>query len=98
MGEKIVKPVAPSNDSFDEKQFSYNTKKIFVGGLPHGLTESDFKNYFSQFGEIEDFVVMHDRNTGKPRGFGFVTYTDDRSLDLVMKHKLQHKLNGKWIE
>ena len=97
VGSKIVKPTISQMEEFDEKQ-SYNSKKIFVGGLPHGLTECEFKLYFSQFGEIEDWVVMYDRNSGKPRGFGFVTYSDERSADLVMKHKMQHKLSGKWIE
>jgi len=98
LSSKKLKTFMSSNEDFDEKQFSYNPRKIFVGGLPHGLTECDFKKYFSQFGDIEDCVVMYDRNTGKPRGFGFITYTDERSIDLVMKNKLQHKLNGKWIE
>ena len=41
---------------------------------------------------------MYDRNTGKPRGFGFITYIDEMSVDLVMMHKNQHKINGKWVE
>jgi RNA recognition motif-containing protein len=98
VGAKIVRHQDMVNEDPDEKQYSKNYRKIFVGGLPHGLTEFEFKGYFIQFGEIEDCVVMYDRNTGKPRGFGFITYSDERSVDLVMKHKLQHKLNGKWIE
>ncbi|KAK4398597.1 Heterogeneous nuclear ribonucleoprotein 1 [Sesamum angolense] len=43
------------------------TKKIFVGGLASTVTESDFKNYFDQFGTIMDVVVMYDHNTQRPR-------------------------------
>ena len=85
-------------DEHDELKASYNAKKIFVGGLPHGLAEDEFKQYFSQYGEIEDCVVMYDRNTGKPRGFGFITYNDEASIDLVMRDKYKHKIHNKWIE
>jgi hypothetical protein len=82
----------------DDSKYPYNSKKIFVGGLPHGITDDEFKAYFSRYGEIEDCVVMHDRASGKPRGFGFITYKDDASIDLVLKHKFQHKIHNKWIE
>jgi RNA recognition motif-containing protein len=38
----------------EEMKTPYNSKKIFVGGLPHGISEPEFKQYFSQYGEIED--------------------------------------------
>lgn len=85
-------------DEGEEQKFAYNSKKIFVGGLPHGLTETEFKQYFVKYGEIEDCVVMYDRNTGKPRGFGFITYKDEQSIDLVLQQKFQHKIRNKWIE
>lgn len=43
-------------------------------------------------------MVMYDRATGKPRGFGFITYKDEMSIDLVLQDKLQHKIRNKWIE
>mgnify|MGYP002775054269 CR=1 FL=1 len=45
------------------------TKKIFVGGLATSVTEEDFRNYFSEFGNITDVVVMYDPATQRPRGF-----------------------------
>nr|CAD2151888.1 unnamed protein product [Meloidogyne enterolobii] len=47
--------------------------KIFVGGLPYHTTDESLNNYFSQFGEIEEAVVITDRQTQKSRGYGFVT-------------------------
>ncbi|CAA0833617.1 RNA-binding (RRM/RBD/RNP motifs) family protein [Striga hermonthica] len=73
------------------------TKKIFVGGLASTVTESDFKNYFSQFGSITDVVVMYDHNTQRPRGFGFITYDSEDAVDRVL-HKTFHELNGKMVE
>ncbi|KAK3009957.1 hypothetical protein RJ639_012349, partial [Escallonia herrerae] len=73
------------------------TKKIFVGGLASTVTESDFKNYFDQFGTITDVVVMYDHNTQRPRGFGFITYDSEEAVDRVL-HKTFHELNGKMVE
>uniref|UniRef100_A0A1I8AWM2 RRM domain-containing protein n=1 Tax=Meloidogyne hapla TaxID=6305 RepID=A0A1I8AWM2_MELHA len=47
--------------------------KIFVGGLPYHTTDESLNNYFRQFGEIEEAVVITDRQTQKSRGYGFVT-------------------------
>ncbi|XP_027330603.1 heterogeneous nuclear ribonucleoprotein 1-like isoform X2 [Abrus precatorius] len=73
------------------------TKKIFVGGLPSTITESDFKKYFDQFGSITDVVVMYDHNTQRPRGFGFITYDSEEAVDKVL-YKTFHELNGKMVE
>ncbi|KAK1435596.1 hypothetical protein QVD17_01362 [Tagetes erecta] len=73
------------------------TRKIFVGGLPSNITENDFKNYFDQFGTITDVVVMYDHNTQRPRGFGFITYDSEESVDRVL-YKTFHELNGKMVE
>lgn len=73
------------------------SKKIFVGGLASTVTESDFKNYFDQFGTITDVVVMYDHNTQRPRGFGFITYDSDEGVEKVLQ-KTFHELNGKMVE
>ncbi|OIW16434.1 hypothetical protein TanjilG_19150 [Lupinus angustifolius] len=73
------------------------TRKIFVGGLASTVTESDFKNYFDQFGTITDVVVMYDHNTQRPRGFGFITYDSEGAVEKVLL-KTFHELNGKMVE
>lgn len=50
--------------------------KIFVGGLPYHTTDASLRKYFEVFGEIEEAVVITDRQTGKSRGYGFVSCTD----------------------
>ena len=47
--------------------------KIFVGGLPYHTTDKTLQEYFEQFGDIEEAVVITDRQTGKSRGYGFVS-------------------------
>ncbi|PWA48223.1 RNA-binding protein 1 [Artemisia annua] len=73
------------------------TKKIFVGGLSTNLTEDDFKFYFEKFNRITDVVVMHDNVTHWPRGFGFITFETEDSVEDVMQKNF-HELCGKLVE
>ncbi|KAG8370796.1 hypothetical protein BUALT_Bualt13G0020700 [Buddleja alternifolia] len=73
------------------------TKKIFVGGLPSTLTEDEFKEYFQDYGYVTDVVIMYDPSTGRPRGFGFITFTTEDAVDRVLE-KTFHELNGKRVE
>ncbi|XP_072370628.1 RNA-binding protein 38-like [Scyliorhinus torazame] len=59
--------------------------KIFVGGLPYHTTDSSLRKYFEVFGDIEEAVVITDRQTGKSRGYGFVTMADRVSADRACK-------------
>jgi len=51
--------------------------KLFVGGLPYHTTDQSLREYFRQFGDIEEAVVITDRQTGKSRGYGFVSAMSD---------------------
>ncbi|KAL0418620.1 UNVERIFIED_CONTAM: Heterogeneous nuclear ribonucleoprotein 1 [Sesamum radiatum] len=73
------------------------TKKIFVGGLPSTLHEDEFREYFQDFGSVTDVVIMYDPNTGRPRGFGFITFTTEDAVDRVL-HKTFHEVTGKLVE
>jgi cold-inducible RNA-binding protein len=46
--------------------------KIYVGNLPFSATEQDIRDLFSQHGTVESVALPNDRETGRPRGFGFV--------------------------
>ncbi|XP_028769566.1 heterogeneous nuclear ribonucleoprotein 1 [Neltuma alba] len=73
------------------------TKKIFVGGLPPTLSEEKFREYFEAYGHVTDVVVMYDQNTGRPRGFGFISFDTEDAVDRVLQ-KPFHDLNGKQVE
>ncbi|WOK97168.1 heterogeneous nuclear ribonucleoprotein 1 [Canna indica] len=73
------------------------TKKIFVGGLPPTLTEEGFRQYFESYGTVTDAVVMYDQTTHRPRGFGFISFELEDTVDKVL-HKTFHDLNGKSVE
>src|SRR5215475_1305541 len=46
--------------------------KIYVGNLPFSATEAEVRDLFSQYGAVESVSLITDRDTGRPRGFGFV--------------------------
>lgn len=50
-------------------------RKIFVGGLVANSTDESLREFYSQFGDITDVIVMRDPNTRRSRGFGFVSFT-----------------------
>lgn len=70
--------------------------KIFIGGLARETTSAQFVKHFGKYGEIIDSVIMKERRTGQPRGFGFVTYADPSVVDKVIED--DHVINGKQVE
>eukprot|EP00930_Biecheleria_cincta_P104878 TRINITY_DN9733_c0_g1_i1.p1 TRINITY_DN9733_c0_g1~~TRINITY_DN9733_c0_g1_i1.p1 ORF type:complete len:778 (+),score=147.20 TRINITY_DN9733_c0_g1_i1:96-2336(+) len=72
--------------------------KVFVGGLTPATTLDQFMSYFSQYGRITDAVVMADKLTGKPRGFGFVVFEYMDNVDAVIRDYAKHRIDGKWVE
>ncbi|XP_053204086.1 heterogeneous nuclear ribonucleoprotein 27C-like isoform X1 [Panonychus citri] len=64
--------------------------KLFVGGLSWETTKEKLNDYFSAFGEIADCVVMKNPETGRSRGFGFVTFKDPNCVQLVLNAGPHH--------
>lgn len=50
---------------------------IYVGNLPFSATESEIESLFSEYGQVERVSLISDRETGRPRGFGFVEMVND---------------------
>ncbi len=59
--------------------------KIFVGGLNWDATEDDIREAFGESGTITEAVVVQDRDTGRSRGFGFVTYSSDEEANAAVE-------------
>jgi cold-inducible RNA-binding protein len=53
------------------------SKKIYVGNLPFRATEEELGGLFSEIGAVESVSIITDRDTGRSKGFGFVSMNDD---------------------
>ncbi|PSC76786.1 heterogeneous nuclear ribonucleo 1 [Micractinium conductrix] len=73
-------------------------RKVFVGGLSPETTEDQFRDYFSQYGEVVEAQIMQDHMSGRSRGFGFVTFAEDASAENVFATGTMHDLGGKKVE
>ena len=56
----------------------------YVGNLPWRFDDYDLEDAFGEFGEVQDAKVMYDRDTGRSRGFGFVTLNNDEEVDAAI--------------
>ncbi|KAJ0989711.1 hypothetical protein J5N97_008067 [Dioscorea zingiberensis] len=70
--------------------------KIFVGGLHKDADDRLFREHFEKYGAIDDSVIMKDKYTRQPRGFGFITYADPSVIDKVIEDT--HVILGKQVE
>ena len=73
------------------------SKKIFVGGLAWATTDEVLHAAFEPFGKIVEAKVIIERETGRSRGFGFVTFEEDASADEAMSAMNGQTLEGRTI-
>ena len=82
-------------ESFDPE--SKQMRKLFIGGLNYSTTEDQIRDYFQQFGELVDCVLMKFNDSGRSRGFGFVTFATSAQLDDCQAAR-PHILGDKTLE
>lgn len=70
--------------------------KLFIGGISWETDEEKLKDHFQRFGEVLQTVVMRDKLSGKPRGFGFVVFSDPNVLDSVLQET--HTIDGRTVD
>jgi len=81
------------NNAMEPEQF----RKVFIGGLSYKTDDETLKTYFAKYGELVDYVVMKDSQSGRSRGFGFVTYSCSTMVDELMKNR-PHIIDGRQVE
>ncbi|CAG8561699.1 2806_t:CDS:2 [Ambispora leptoticha] len=72
--------------------------KLFVGGLSWGTDDRSLRNKFEEYGQVEDAVVIRDRDTGRSRGFGFVTYSNNDEAETAISNLNDAEFDGRTIK
>ena len=70
-------------------------KNIFVGNLSFGATEDAVRSMFEQYGAVERVSIVTDRDTGQPRGFGFVEMSANADADRAIAELNGRELDGR---
>ncbi len=73
-------------------------KKIFVGGLNWNTDDQGLRQSFEKFGTVQDAKVITDRESGRSRGFGFVTFIENESADTAIAQMDGNELEGRRIK
>lgn len=77
------------------RQEHQRATKLFIGGLAGSVTSESMREFFSQFGKVIDSTVMLDRETGRSKGFGFVSFEDTNVQPFLGFGNLQ--IDGKLV-
>lgn len=72
-------------------------KRLFVGNLSYGATEADLRDLFGEVGAVTDAKIVMDRDTGRPRGFGFVEMASDDEARRAIAELNGRALDGRSI-
>jgi RNA recognition motif-containing protein len=72
--------------------------KLFVGGLSWDTNDAGLREAFEPFGEIVEAKVVTDRDTGRSRGFGFVSYADEASAKTALAQMNGQMLDGRSLK
>lgn len=72
-------------------------KRIYVGNLPFTATEDEVRELFTQYGTVQTVSLINDRETGRPRGFGFVEM-EQEGADKAIEALDGHDLGGRSLK
>ncbi|KAI1082986.1 hypothetical protein F5B20DRAFT_492331 [Whalleya microplaca] len=71
------------------------SRVVFVGNIPYGLSEEQISDIFSTAGKVLNFRLVYDRETGRPKGFGFAEYPDADSAASAVRNLNDYEIMGR---
>lgn len=71
---------------------------IYVGNLAYGVTESELKDAFAEFGEVSSVTIITDKFSGQSKGFGFVEMPNNSEADSAIKALNESSIKGRNIK
>lgn len=72
-------------------------RTVFVGNIPYGVTEEVIEELLGRAGQVLNFRLVHDRETGKPKGYGFAEYSDADSAASAVRNLNGTELNNRQL-
>uniref|UniRef100_A0A6G1SHY0 Cleavage stimulation factor subunit 2 n=1 Tax=Aceria tosichella TaxID=561515 RepID=A0A6G1SHY0_9ACAR len=72
-------------------------RSVFVGNIPYDATEEKLRDIFSAVGPVLSFRIVFDRETGKPKGYGFCEYKDQETATSAIRNLNGHDLGGRQL-
>ncbi len=69
--------------------------KLYVGNMPFSMDEGQVRDLFEAHGTVDSVAIITDRDTGRPRGFGFVEMSDDEASRNAMQALDNHMVEGR---
>jgi cold-inducible RNA-binding protein len=72
--------------------------RIYVGNMSYSTSEQTLREKFEEFGSVDEVKIMTDRETGRPRGFAFVTMSNDAEASAAMEALNGQDLDGRALK
>lgn len=97
MAEATAKLIRMTEEKEEEKKLhpSDRSRSVFVGNIPYDATEEQLIEIFREVGPVVSFRLVHDKDTGKPKGYGFCEYGGPHNAASAMRNLNGREFNGK---
>lgn len=79
----------------DHVDYERSERSVFVGNIPYEATEDQLKDIFNEVGSVVSFRLVFDRESGKPKGYGFAEYQDQETAMSAMRNLNGRELHGR---
>lgn len=84
-----------SKEKEEQSIMDKSMRSVFVGNIPYEATEEKLKDIFSEVGTVLSFKLVFDRETGKPKGYGFCEYKDQETALSAMRNLNGYEIGGR---
>ncbi|XP_069688856.1 cleavage stimulation factor subunit 2 isoform X1 [Periplaneta americana] len=81
----------------DQSLMDKSLRSVFVGNIPYEATEEKLKDIFNEVGPVLSFKLVYDRETGKPKGYGFCEYKDQETALSAMRNLNGYEIGGRTL-
>ncbi|XP_047128493.1 cleavage stimulation factor subunit 2 isoform X1 [Hydra vulgaris] len=92
-----VREISAVKDQQMKEAAEKSARSVFVGNIPYEASDDQLKDIFSQAGPVLSFRLVYDRETGKPKGYGFCEYKDSETAQSAMRNLNGTEIHGRQL-